>query len=465
MQVYILISPQNRLTTCTGRKSPCKRDMTSAGSSGSRGSVNWVPDTGTDISKVSNWLIKTMELAATDDSFMGSRQQLAAMGWAANKNVNNKDPLPDSILIPQYVHENEKDGRFDLKLPWARFEWKKYWRCIEQWKDRQPIRLCADPPDFCFCTHDDTPHKRVNGHNEHFFVFAWAGSGGSEPFAIRCTQCIYLTSSEPFIWEQLSDFKAPSMASNKPTYHTGTVARKVTHCTAGPATRSDHDIKRPAPKRKYMHEPTKQDFLELLNQYDPHAWMKRKRDEQPDTQATTIDMQARPAISYAPVVTGCQPLQNSPHQLPRASGPQTDTNQETTVDTDSSQGEANYEPPTSKSSEISDSEDDYYAPGQGCGTNPKLCLAIYFHIDVYLCIDIYIYTLQDIIDMLSTAHMKSQLAKQSLTKNSERRSFGQRPSKFSRQDSQVRRASLPINSPKHVSRASLPSKSSKQVPG
>ena len=64
--------------------------------------------------------------------------------------------------------------------------------------------------------------------------------------------------------------------------------------------------------------------------------------------------------------------------------------------------------------------------------------------------------------MLNTAHMKSQLAKQSLTKNSERRSFGQRPRKSSRQGSQVGRASLPIKSPKHVSRASLPSKSSKQ---
>ena len=403
MQVYILISSQNRLTTCAGRKSPCKRDMTSAGSSGSRGSVNWVPHADGDICQVSNWLIKTMELAATDDSFMGSRQQLAAMGWAANKQVNNKDPLPDSIFIPQYVHEKEKDkthsGSFDIKLPWARFEWKKYWRCIAQWKDRQPIiqgtrASGPDPPDFCFCTHDDTPDKRVKGDNEHFFVFAWARSDDSEPFAVRCKQSVYLTNSEPVVWEQLSEFKAPSMASNKPTYRIGTVDRTVTHCTAGPAARSDHDGKRPATKRPAQ-QSTEQKFQKLLRRHSPWNWIIDTIDEPLDTQATTVDMQARPAISSVPVVTGCQPLQNPLHQSPRASGPQTDTNQETTVDNPSeaeqsseSQGEADFDR-VKVSETSSDSEADYYAAGQGCGTNPKLCLAIYLYIDVYLCIDIY----------------------------------------------------------------------------
>jgi hypothetical protein len=82
---------------------------------------------------------------------------------------------------------------------------------------------------------------------------------------------------------------------------------------------------------------------------------------------------------------------------------------------------------------------------------------------VWLYIFIYIYILsilQDIIDMLSTAHMKLQIAKQSFTKNSERSSFGQRPSKSSRQVPQVY---TPGNSSNQVSKACLPSKSSKQV--
>ena len=64
--------------------------------------------------------------------------------------------------------------------------------------------------------------------------------------------------------------------------------------------------------------------------------------------------------------------------------------------------------------------------------------------------------------MLSTAHMKLQIAKQSFTKSSERSSFGQRPSKSSRQVPQVY---TPGNSSNQVSKACLPSKSSKQVLG
>ena len=398
-----MISPQNRLTTCAGRKSPCKRDMTRAGSCGSRGSDNRVPLADGDISKVSNWLIKLLQLAATDDSYMGAKQQVAAVGWTSDQKFNNKDPLPDDLMIPQYVHGEEKDntdsGRFDIKLPWVTFEWKQYWRYIAQWKDNVQIiqgtrASGSDLPDFCFCTHDDTPDTRVKGDNEHFFVFFWAGSDDSLPFTLRCTQSVYIANSKPVVWTRLSEFKAPSMASNKPTYRIGTVARTVTHCTAGPAARSGQDGTRPAPKRPAQ-QSAEFAFQEFMRKCGPHAWMHKKIDEPPDTQATTVDMQARPAISSVPVVTGCQPLQNPLHQSPRASGPQTDTNQETTVDNPSeaeqsseSQGEADFDR-VKVSETSSDSEADYYAAGQGCGTNPKLCLAIYLYIDVYLCIDIY----------------------------------------------------------------------------
>ena len=77
--------------------------------------------------------------------------------------------------------------------------------------------------------------------------------------------------------------------------------------------------------------------------------------------------------------------------------------------------------------------------------------------------------LQDIFDMLSTAHMKLQLARHSLTKSPERSSFGHRPSKPSRQVSQVYiyiyiyagqffQSSLPSMSAEQVFQASLPSK-------
>jgi hypothetical protein len=71
--------------------------------------------------------------------------------------------------------------------------------------------------------------------------------------------------------------------------------------------------------------------------------------------------------------------------------------------------------------------------------------------------------------MLSTAHMKLQLATHSLTKSPERSLFGHRPSKPSRQVSQlyiyiyiyagqVFPSSLPSMSPEQVFQASLPSK-------
>ena len=157
--------------------------------------------------------------------------------------------------------------------------------------------------------------------------------------------------------------------------------------------------------------------------------------------------------SAAPVVAWSEPDESgwrTPlHQSPGASWLQTDTNQGTTLD------DASVTEPGADTRQPPERTDDTTGAGQGCGTNLKLCLAIYFHIYIYI-----LSIQQDIIDMLSTAHMKLQIAKQSFTKSSERSSFGQRPSKSSRQVPQVY---TPGNSSNQVSKACLPSKSSKQV--
>ena len=163
MQVYILISSQNRLTTRLHMLQQHGEPRSLP-----QGSQQlWVepakPYKASEVRKYSNWLRKIVRLAATKDQY--------AMDWAKEQDITEQEPLPDSIWIPQYFHEKEEGktnlGSFDYKLPYVRFQWKKFWQHIaQQCKNTEPniegTRASGpDPPDSCFCTHDGVPDPRV----------------------------------------------------------------------------------------------------------------------------------------------------------------------------------------------------------------------------------------------------------------------------------------------------------------
>ena len=355
------------------------------------------PYTASEVRKYSNWLRKIVRLAATKDQY--------AMDWAKEQDITEQEPLPDSIWIPQYFHEKEEGktnlGSFDYKLPYVRFQWKKFWQHIaQQCKNTEPniegTRASGpDPPDSCFCTHDGTPDARVAGANMYFLVLIWQDPDDAEHFLLGA-KCNANGAK--------ASFKAPFTAPTQQTYRTGDVAKTAVHFTSGPEARSGSGGKPRAqtqlPSGGYKQESGMNcKRIEMLAQMPTRSVPRNPDIAQPmnpiGMQAMTADLiqpgptmsdhvprAAAPATSLAaPVVAWSQPDDSgwpTPlHQSPGANWPQTDTNQGTALD------DASVTEPGADTRQQPERTDDATGAGQGCATNLKLFWAI-FYIHIYM---------------------------------------------------------------------------------
>ena len=345
------------------------------------------PYTASEVRKFSNWLRKIVRLAATGDH--------NAMEWAMEQDITEQEPLPNSIWIPQYFHETEKDkthlGSFDYKQPYVRFDWKEFWQHIAQWKNTEPniagTRASGpDPPDSCFCTHDGVSDPRVEGANMYFLVLIWQDPRGAEHFLLgaKCNA----KGTKP-------SFKAPFTAPTQQTYRTGDVAKTSVHFTSGPEARSGSGGKPRAqtqlPSGGYKQEPGMAcKRIEILAQRPTRTVPRNSDTDWPQGMPTYLNhvpMAPTPGTSSAaPVVAWSQPdasgWRTPLHQLPGASWPQTDTNQGTTLD------DASVTEPGADTRQQPERTDDATGAGQGCATNFKLLLAIfYIYTYIYICIE------------------------------------------------------------------------------
>ena len=335
------------------------------------------PYTASEVRKFSNWLRKIVRLAATKDQY--------AMDWAKEQDITEQEPLPDSIWIPQYFHEKEEGktnlGSFDYKLPYVRFQWKKFWQHIaQQCKNTEPniegTRASGpDPPDSCFCTHDGVPDPRVEGANMYFLVLLWQDPDDGEHFLLgaKCNA----KGAKP-------SFKAPFTAPTQQTYRTGDVAKTAVHFTSGPAARSGSGGKPRAqtqlPSGGYKQEPGMDcKRIEMLAQRPTRPVPRNPDSDWPQFMPTYLNhrpMAPAPigtSFRDAPVVAWSEPdasgWQTPLHQSPGAHWPQTNTNQGTTLD-DASVTESDSEFVSTR--QQPERTDDTTGAGQGCATNLKL---------------------------------------------------------------------------------------------
>ena len=135
-----------------------------------RGRALWVPANPKDTRTCANWLIKMVRCLAAKDP--------AAQEWQAETGFSEDTLLPDTIMIPQYVHKSEqgqthKGDFMDDAEHWRiSVQWERIWEAVQANRDCPMIG--KGRPLGCCVTHDGRPDPRVEGSNKYFLLFIWA---------------------------------------------------------------------------------------------------------------------------------------------------------------------------------------------------------------------------------------------------------------------------------------------------